>query len=81
MSDHANYSSNVNIIPNGTGGVKVAGIRVSTNEIQTWRSNDDIIFTPSGTGQVAFGSIEFKGTTLSSADSCFTEFLVLSVYS
>ena len=67
---NANASNaDLELMPNGTGGVAFPAIRFDDNNIVGTRSNENINLLPAGTGKVVFGSIGIAGTTLSSDDS------------
>ena len=53
----------------GTGAIEFEGIQIRDNHIEGTRSNDNLILSASGTGNIVLGAVKINGTTLSSDDS------------
>mgnify|MGYP003312050271 CR=1 FL=1 len=50
-------------------GIAADTISISGNDISAVRSNDDLILSAAGTGNIILGALTINGTTLSSTDS------------
>ena len=48
----------------GSAGFDLTTIQVTGNEIRATRTNDDIVFKPSGTGSVEFPAIRIRGNNI-----------------
>lgn len=60
-------NADINIIPSGSGTVRLPALRFNGNNIEATRSNDDINFIGSGSGGVAVSEVVFKQNNISSS--------------